>query len=126
MLFLLVLHSFQLSGAEAAETGFNGEKWTSSCLIRSTPNSMKIDADHYFEDSLEETKDGPEGTHQGFRRVPGAAPPRARQAPSWMPGGPPRCPLCPILPPWGKNPKKRGVSEFRRRLVAETYREEKA
>src|SRR3954468_10078274 len=27
------------------------------------------------------------------------APPRARQAPSWMPGGPPRCPLWPILPP---------------------------
>src|SRR3954464_5314216 len=28
-----------------------------------------------------------------------ACPPRARQAPSWMPGGPPRCPLSPILPP---------------------------
>src|ERR1041384_6236513 len=27
-----------------------------------------------------------------------ARPPRARQAPSWMPGGPPRCPLSPILP----------------------------
>src|SRR3954465_10924327 len=86
---------------------------------------MKFDVGHYFEDSLEETQDGPEGTHQGSRRVPGT-PPRARQTPSWMPGGPPRCPLWPILPPWGKNPKYRGVSEFRRRLMAETYREEKA
>src|ERR1041385_3876786 len=43
-----------------------------------------------------------------------------------MPGGPPRYPLWPILPPWGKNPRTRGVSEFRHRLVAETYREEKA
>src|SRR4051812_6789053 len=43
-----------------------------------------------------------------------------------MPGGPPRCPLSPILPPWGRNPKTRGFSEFRRLLVAETYREEKS
>src|SRR4051812_32126775 len=73
---------------------------------------MKLDVDHYFEDSLEETKDGPEGTHQGSRRVPGAAPPRACQAPSWLHGGPPRCPLWPILPPWGKIPKKRRVRSF--------------
>ena len=75
MMFWLVLHNWQLSGAEAAEAEFSGEKWTSSCLIRSTPNSMKFDVDHYFEDSLEETKDGPEGTHQGSRRVPGATSP---------------------------------------------------
>src|SRR3954468_22029039 len=107
--FWLVLHSFQLSDAEAAEAGFSSEKWTSSCLIRSTPNSMKFDVKHFYEDSLEETKEGPEGTHQGSRRAPGAAPPRARQAPSWMPGGHPRCPLWPILPPGGRNPKTRGV-----------------
>ena len=72
MLFWLVLHSLQLSDAEAAEVGLSGEKWTSSFLIRSTPNSMKFDVDYYFEYSLEETKDGPEGTHQGSRRFPGA------------------------------------------------------
>ena len=59
---------------------------------------MKIDVDHYFEDSLKETEEGPEGTHQGSRRVPGAPAPRARQAPSWMPGGPPRCPLAYMTP----------------------------
>ena len=70
-----------------------GEKWTSSCLIRSTPNSMKFDVDHYFEDSLEETKDGPEGTHQGSRRVPGAPLGRARH--------PPVCLVAPLGAPFG-------------------------
>ena len=42
MLFWLVLHNLQLFGSEAAEAGFSGEKGTSSCLIRSTPNSMKF------------------------------------------------------------------------------------
>ena len=51
-----------------------------------------------------------------------AHPPRARQAPSWMPGGPPLA----YITPCGNNPRTSGVSEFRRRLVAETYREEKA
>ena len=63
----------QLSGAEIAEAGFSGEKWTSSCLIRSTPNAMKIDVGHFYEDSLEITGDGGEGTHQAARRVPGTA-----------------------------------------------------
>ena len=49
-----------------------------------------------------------------------------RQAPSWIPGGPPRCPLSPIRPPQGRNPGYREVSVFCRRLMAETYREEKA
>src|ERR1041384_6922106 len=48
-----------------------------------------------------------------------------RQAPSWMPGGPPRCPLSPIRPPWGENPGYRRVSMFRCRHRAETYRGEK-
>src|SRR3954469_17206907 len=30
------------------------------------------------------------------------------------------------MTPWGENPRTRGVLEFHRRLVAETYREEKA
>ena len=63
MLFWLVLHSLQLSSAEAAEAEFSGEKWTSSCLIRSTPNSMKFDVDKFYKDSLEFTEDGGEGTH---------------------------------------------------------------
>ena len=96
MLFWLILHSLQLSDAEAAEPEFSGEKWTSSCLIRSTSNVMKIDGGNFYEDSLEITEDGGEGIHQAAIRVPGAAPPRARQAPFWMPGGPPRCPLSPI------------------------------
>src|SRR3954471_19029053 len=74
MLFWLVLHSFQLSDVEASEPGFSGEKWTSSCLIRSTPNAMKIDRGHFYEDSLDITEDGGEGTHQAARRVPGASP----------------------------------------------------
>src|SRR3954466_6714163 len=48
-----------------------------------------------------------------------------RQAPYWMPGGPPRCPLSPIKPPWGRNPKRRVLSAFFRRHGAETYRREK-
>ena len=35
---------------------------------------MKIDGGHFYEDSLEITEDGGEGTHQEARRVPGAAP----------------------------------------------------
>src|SRR3954464_4931439 len=42
-----------------------------------------------------------------------------------MPGGPPRCPLSPIYPPWGRNPKKRVLSAFLHRHGAETYRREK-
>ena len=49
MLFWLVLHSLQLYGAEAAEPEFGGEKWTSICSIRSTPNAMKIDGGHFYE-----------------------------------------------------------------------------
>src|SRR3954471_24586232 len=85
MLFWLVLHSLQLFGAEAAEPEFSGEKWTSSCLIKSTPNVMKIDGGHFYEDSLEITEDGGEGTHQAARRVPGAAPlGRARHPPGCL------------------------------------------
>src|SRR3954466_5448257 len=41
-----------------------------------------------------------------------------------MPGGPPRCPLYPIYPPWGRNPKRRRISVFLRRQGAETYKGE--
>src|SRR3954469_12599114 len=86
---------------------------------------MKFDVDNYFEESVGRPKidqRGPNRDPEGSL----ARPPRARQAPSWMPGGPPRCPLWPILPPGVKTLKIGGVSEFRRRLVAKTYREEKA
>src|SRR4051812_24879264 len=75
MLFWLVLHNLQLLGVEAAEAGFSGEKWTSSCSIRSPPNSMKFVVYQYFGDSSEEAKGGPEGSHQGSRRVPAPPPP---------------------------------------------------
>src|SRR4051812_18397250 len=81
MLFWLVLHSLQLSGAEAVEAGFSGEKWTSSCLIRTPPNSMKFNMCQYFGESREDPKIGLEGSHQGPRR-----PPRARREASWLPG----------------------------------------
>src|SRR4051812_2610839 len=73
---------------------------------------MKFDRDNFYEDSLEFTKDGGEGTHQAATRVPGAGPPRERQTPSWMPGGPPRCPLSPILPPGVKTLEKEQFWSF--------------
>src|SRR4051812_42716425 len=46
---------------------------------------MKIDGDHFYEELLESTKDGGEGTHQAARRVPGAAPlGRARHPPGCL------------------------------------------
>src|ERR1044071_8931000 len=42
-----------------------------------------------------------------------------------MPGGPLRCPLSPIIPPWGRNPEDRRVFVFRRRHGAKTYKGEK-
>src|SRR3954464_4263664 len=84
MLFWLTLHSLQLSGVEAAEPEFSGEKWTSSCGIRSTPNVIKIDGGHFYEDSLEITKDGGEGTHQSARRLPGAPLGRASHPPGCL------------------------------------------
>src|ERR1041385_5654073 len=42
-----------------------------------------------------------------------------------MPGGPPRCSLLLIRPPWGENPKRRRISVFLRHHGAETYRGEK-
>src|SRR3954471_19811793 len=42
---------------------------------------------------------------------------------AWWPSS---VPPMSYITPWGKNPRTRGVSEFRRRLVAETYIEEKA
>src|SRR3954466_13282531 len=42
-----------------------------------------------------------------------------------MSGGPPRCPLSPIKPPWGENPRNRRVSVFRCCHGEETYRGEK-
>src|SRR4051812_24576220 len=55
------------------------------------------------------------------------APPPLLAAPSTLLDAwwPPRCPLSPIRPPWGENPKTRIVSVFRRRHGAETYRGEK-
>src|SRR4051812_45904799 len=48
-----------------------------------------------------------------------------RQSSSWVSGGPPRCPLSPIKPPWGRNLGYRRSSAFRRRHEAETYIGEK-
>src|SRR3954466_13168941 len=48
-----------------------------------------------------------------------------RQATSWVPGGLPRCPLSPIKPPWGRNPRRRVLSAFLHHHGAETYIREK-
>src|SRR3954471_2872100 len=46
---------------------------------------MKFDMKHFYEDSLEFTKYGHEGTHQETRRVPGAPPlVRARHPPGCL------------------------------------------
>ena len=66
------------------------------------------------------------GEPPGAQAPPWHAPPRARRVASWLLGPTPGPPLWPILPPRGRNTKKGGVSEFCRRLMAETYREEKA
>src|ERR1041385_7433390 len=124
MLFWLVLHSLQLSDAKAAEPGFSGEKWTPSCRIRSSPNTMKIYGDRFYGNLLGITEDGGEGTHQAARRVPGAAPLLAVPGTLLDAWWPPSVPLSPIRPPWGENPKRRRVSVLRRRHGAETYRGE--
>src|SRR4051812_1137368 len=45
---------------------------------------MKIDGGQFYEDSLEITEDGGEGTHQAARRVPGAPLGRARHPPGCL------------------------------------------
>src|SRR3954469_19214782 len=72
---------------------------------------MKFDVDNYFEESVGRPKidqRGPNRDPEGSL----ARPPRARQTPSWMPGGPPRCPLWPILPPWVETPKQEEFWSF--------------
>src|SRR3954469_24030963 len=72
---------------------------------------MKFDVDNYFEESVGRPKidqRGPNRDPEGSL----ARPPRARQAPSWMSGGPPRCPLWPILPPGVDNLKQEEFRSF--------------
>ena len=48
---------------------------------------MKVDGVHFYEESLEITEDGGEGTHQAARRVPSAPSPplgRARHPPGCL------------------------------------------
>src|SRR3954470_19257910 len=73
-------------------------------------------------ESLKEEVRGPTRQPEGCLARPPSWP---RQAPSWVTGGPPRCPLSPIKPPWGRNPKRRVLSAFLRCHRAETYRREK-
>src|ERR1041385_137484 len=100
MLFWLILHSLQLSGAEAAEPEFSGKKWIPSCLIRSSPNAMKFYGEHFYEDWLGITGGGGEGTHQAARRVPGAAPllaaPGTLLGAWWPPSVPPFVYISPL------------------------------
>ena len=125
MLFWPILHSLQLSGAEAADAGFSGKKWTLSCWRRIPPNYLKIDGGYFPEGSRRYAKEQPEGGHRVPRR-PGGAPPWPRR------GGAPGAPGPPLATPFCiyalRPPKTLGTglfTEFRRRFEAETYREEK-
>ena len=86
---------------------------------------MKFNMCQYFGESLEEAKGGLEGSHQGPRR-PLGAPPRARREAAWGPGPTSGAPSGLYLPLGVKTLKRREFTEFRRRSVAETYREEKS
>src|SRR3954463_6316739 len=101
MLFWLVLHSLQLSGAETAEPGFSGEEVETKLLkqIKSKCNEIlrglflcQMTGSH-----RRRRWGDPPGSQKGAWRGP--PPGRAR-----VPGGPSRCPLSPIRPPGGKNP----------------------
>src|SRR4051812_41958666 len=92
MLFWLVLHSLQLSDAEATDVGFSGKKWMQSCLIRRPPNYLKIDGGFFPEERRGHAKREPEGGHQEHRRPPGAAPPLAAPGGHLEPWGHPRLP----------------------------------
>src|ERR1041385_4705609 len=74
MLFWLILHSLQLFGAEAADAGFSGKKWTLSCRRRTPPNYLKIDGGCFPEGSRRHAKELPEGGHRVPMRPPGVAP----------------------------------------------------
>ena len=127
MLFWPILHSLQLSGAEAADAGFSGKKWTLSCWRRIPPNYLKIDGRYFSDGSRRHAKGQPEGGHRAPRRPPGAAPSLA--APGRAPGAPgplPAAPFCLYTLRYPKTLKTRVFTEFRRRSMAETYREEKA
>src|SRR4051812_17266646 len=85
---------------------------------------MEINVGHYFGGSREKAKRGPEGSHQGPRHLLGA-PPRARREASWGPGPTSGAPSGLYLPLGVKTLEQREITEFRRRSVAETYKEEK-
>src|SRR4051812_39823715 len=71
---------------------------------------MKLDVDHYFQDSLEEPKmdlRGPTRDPEGS-----LARPLGRQAPSWMPGGPLGAPSGQYYPPGVETLKKREFRSF--------------
>src|SRR4051812_40151710 len=121
MLFWLVLHSLQLSGAETAEPGFSGEEVETKLL-----KQIKSNCDENLRGSFLCQKTGnhwrrrwgdPPGSQKGAWRGP---PSWTRQAPSWVPGGPSRCPLLPIRPPEGKNPRRGAAFAIHRRHGAET------
>src|SRR3954462_11902126 len=94
MLFWLVLHSLQLSGAEAAEPGFSGRKVDTKLL-----NQIKSKCDEILRGAFlcqmtgNHRRRKGEGTHQAARRVPGAAPllvaPGTLMGVWWPPSVPP-------------------------------------
>src|SRR4051812_35594414 len=71
---------------------------------------MKFYRRKYLEESLEEPKGGPKGTHRDPEGSLARPPPRARRVPSLPPGPTPGVPLWPILPPGVKN---LNIEEFR-------------
>src|SRR3954469_6311410 len=94
MLFWLVLHSLQLFGAEAAEPEFSSRKVDTKLL-----NQIKSKCDEILGEEFlwgmtvnhrRRRLGDPPGSQKGAWRSPPSWP---RQASSWVPGGPSRCPL---------------------------------
>ena len=106
MLFWPILHSLQLSGAEAADAGFSSKKWTLSCWRRIPPNYLKIDRRYFSDKSQRHAKWEPEGGHRVPRR-PGGAPPGRARGGAWSPWPTSGCPLLHIYSPFSENPKKK-------------------
>src|SRR3954470_23058952 len=104
MLFWLVLHSLQLSDAETAEPEFRGRKVDIKLLNQIKSKCDEILGEEFLwemtRNHQRRRRGDPPGSQKGACR---GAPSWPRQTPSWMPGGPPRCPLSPIRPPWGGN-----------------------
>src|SRR4051812_20871097 len=78
MVFWLVLHSLQLSGAETAAPGISGKKCTYSGQICTTPNNLNISGIGFQKKRRRRAERASKGGHQAPRHHGGAASPLAK------------------------------------------------